>query len=73
MKKKTGNMEKTLKRVQGDISSLCKTGNKPTCVAPQNDSQRECITGNKPACVALWNDSRCHPEFILESIQLQDK
>ena len=42
-------------------------------LCPQNDSQREYITGNKPTCVALWNDSRCHPEFILESIQLQDK
>ena len=37
MKNKTVIMEKTLKRVQGDISGLCKTGNKPTCVAPQND------------------------------------
>ena len=37
MRNKTGNMEKTLKQVQGDISGLCKTGNEPTCVAPQND------------------------------------
>ena len=37
MRNKTGNMEKTLKRVQGDISGLCKTSNKPTCVALQGD------------------------------------
>ena len=37
MKNKTGNMEKTLKQVQGDISGLCKTSNEPTCVALQGD------------------------------------
>ena len=37
MRNKTGNMEKTLKQVQGDISGLCKTSNEPTCVALQGD------------------------------------
>ena len=67
MRNKTEIMEKTLKRVQGDISSLCKTGNKPTCVALQGDISSLCKTGNKPTCVAPQNDRFCHPELRIAS------
>ena len=69
MRNKTGIMEKTLKRVQGDISGLCKTGNKPTCVALQGDMLGLCKTSNYSTCVAPQNDRFCHSELVSESIQ----